>query len=81
MSKSSYIRSSKLSLKFSNKTKLEFIKEFVLEYEASVRAFTEMLWVGRFQFGDHVLDVQNHQYDCPLFCPELNLESELTRGF
>jgi len=78
MSKSSYIRSSKLSLKFSNKTKLEFIKEFVLEYEASVRAFTEMLWVGRFQFGDHVLDVQNHQYDCPLFCPELNLESELT---
>lgn len=78
MSKPSYIRSSKLSLNFSNKTKLESLQEFVLEYEASVRAFVEMLWFGRFQFGNYILDVQNQQYECPLFCPELKLESELT---
>lgn len=78
MRKASYIRSSKLSLKFCNKIKLESLQEFVLEYEASVRTFVEMLWFGRFQFGNYILDIQNQQYDCPMFCPELKLESELT---
>lgn len=72
------VRTSKLSLKETNIKKLELVREFVLEYECSVRFYVNRLWYGRFVEGDKILDVSKGLYNCPKFCPKIDFESPLT---
>jgi len=76
--KDSYIRSSKLSLKFVNKDKLDKIKTFIHDYEECVKQVIDALWTTKFEYNGSILDVQNQQYDCPKFCPNIIIESPLT---
>jgi len=76
--KDSYIRTSNLSLKFVNKDKLDKIKTFIKDYEECVKSVIDALWNTRFEYNGSILDVQNQEYDCPKFCPDIIIDSPLT---
>lgn len=72
------VRASRLSLKETNASKLEILREFVLEYECSVSFYVDALWRGRFTEGNKILNVSQGLYDCPKFCPKIDFDSPLT---
>lgn len=61
------IRSVKLSLKHSNKSKLKFIESFVDEYAKCAEIYVDYFWNNKFVYGNLTLDIANQMYDLPQF--------------
>ena len=60
-------RSSKHSVKFANKGKLEQLSSFVDEYKNALVFYISYLWNNRLGYGDYVLDVSQGLYECPKY--------------
>lgn len=71
-------RSSKHSVKFANKGKLEQLSSFVDEYKKALGFYISYLWNNRLEYGDYVLDVSQGFYECPKFIDSC-IKPEVTR--
>lgn len=72
------IRSSKHSVKFANKGKLEWLSSFVDEYKKALVFYISYLWNNRLVYGDYVFDVSQGFYQCPKFI-DSRIKPEVTR--
>ena len=65
------IRSSKHSLKFANKRKLEDLSWFIDEYRRCASIIMDYLWTHEYVWTVEdrscVMDIKNNKLDCPLF--------------
>jgi len=61
------IRSSKHTLKFANKGKLEQLSTFVDEYKCALEFYINYLWLNKIGDGEYVLDVAQGLYVCPKY--------------
>jgi transposase len=71
-------RSSKHSVKFTNKGKLFNLSSFVDEYKNALVFYISYLWNTRLVCGDCVLDVSQGFYECPKFIDNC-IKPEITR--
>lgn len=65
------VRTSQHSLRAANPSKSSNLSDFVREYRTAVRLYIDFLWSTRLEIKGRVLDVRNHEYDCPGFIPVL----------
>jgi len=65
------IRSSKLSLKYLNKQKREFLFKFVDEYKRCLEIVIDFLWTSKIEVDEKILDVANGFYECPMFVKDV----------
>lgn len=72
------VRSSKHTLKFTNKGKLEQLSKFVDEYKQGLEYYISYLWNTRLGSGDYILDVAQGLYVCPKFI-ESNIKPNETK--
>lgn len=60
-------RSSKHSLKYTNKEKMKVLSEFVDEYKRALIFYINFLWNNRIENGKYILDVSQGLYECPKY--------------
>lgn len=73
------IKSSKLSIKYSNKNKLETYNKFIKDYSKAVIFYTNYLWNNKITFSKtRILDIKNDLLDCPSCISTTNIKFTTT---
>lgn len=69
------MKSSKLSIKYSNKKKLETYHKFIQDYSKAVIFYVNYLWNNKITWNKtKVLDIKNDLLDCPQFISIKNIK-------
>lgn len=70
------IKSSKLSIKYSNKKKLEVYHKFIQDYKEAIIFYTNYLWNNKIIWGKNnsILDIKNNLLNCPSCISTTNIK-------
>lgn len=76
------IKSSKISLKYSNISKFFILKNIINEYKKAVTFYVDYLWDNKIEYpsknGIKIFDVKNKKYDSPQFISTIEYNSNLS---
>lgn len=72
------IKSTKISLKYSNIGKISILSSIIKEYKKAVAFYVDYLWNNKICVKNKILDIKNHLYDCPQFYSNNEYKSSLS---
>ena len=72
------VKSTKISLKYSNIGKILILSSIIKEYKKAVDFYVDYLWNNKINFNNKTLDIKNHLYDCPQFISNNQYKSSLS---
>ena len=71
------VKSTKISLKYSNIGKILILSSIIKEYKKAVDFYVDYLWNNKINFNNKTLDIKNHLYDCPQFISNNQYKSNI----